>query len=384
MTPYKVNKNGTLSAKERLVLNIINYMEEYKHEFYESHFWFKNKLIQIVWYLYEENKNKNEFKITDELLFTFPKEDLPIIINDWYTIIEKIKQGKAHEISEGDTMYLGACTKGSSSNTTREQPFSNILAKQRAFCLKTSYMTQLVRCYIGKEKLEKICSINDENISFTEYLEKKLEEYKGKSVDELCQKFNVQSNAKSLNEILVARMLGVNGKVSATDEFVKANIIPKTIRVNSNGRIVESMSFPTFKYTEVVSQTWEESDLHEMFFTTKFMFAVFKEIDGKYYFDRIKFWNMPIDILDTIVKDVWERTVEVIKSGNIVAGFKNGNRVTNFPGMKDNGICHVRPHARDAFDTFPLPTADKKTGLIEYTKHCFWLNNSYILKIINE
>lgn len=45
VTPYKINKNGTLSAKERLVLNIINYMEEYKKTFYESSFWNKNKKI---------------------------------------------------------------------------------------------------------------------------------------------------------------------------------------------------------------------------------------------------------------------------------------------------------------------------------------------------
>ena len=38
VTPYKRNKNNTLSAKERLVLNIINYMEEYKNTFYTSHF----------------------------------------------------------------------------------------------------------------------------------------------------------------------------------------------------------------------------------------------------------------------------------------------------------------------------------------------------------
>ena len=42
VTPYKKLKDGRLSAKERLVLNIINYMNEYKNEFNSSHFWFKN------------------------------------------------------------------------------------------------------------------------------------------------------------------------------------------------------------------------------------------------------------------------------------------------------------------------------------------------------
>lgn len=122
VTPYKRNKNNTLSAKERLVLNIINYMEEYKNTFYTSHFWYKNNKIQIIWYLFEPNVPKKDLKVTHEKLFTFPEEDLPTIINDWEFIINKIKEGKAHELSEADTMYLGACTKGTNGQTVRPQP----------------------------------------------------------------------------------------------------------------------------------------------------------------------------------------------------------------------------------------------------------------------
>ena len=62
----------------------------------------------------------------------------------------------------------------------------------------------------------------------------------------------------------------------------KANIVPKTIRINKNGSIKESMSFATFKFTEIINENWKDSELREMFNTTKFMFAVFKEYDGKY------------------------------------------------------------------------------------------------------
>ena len=84
------------------------------------------------------------------------------------------------------------------------------------------------------------------------------------------------------------------------------------------------------------------------------------------------------------ISSIFKSKFNVVKNGNIVKGFKNGLRLTNFPGMKDNGICHVRPHAKDALDTYPLPKMDNLTGLLEYTKHCFWLNNSFILNIINE
>ena len=58
VTPYKKIKNGKLSAKERLVLNIIDFETEYKNEFKSSHFWYKNNKVQILWYLWEANKDK--------------------------------------------------------------------------------------------------------------------------------------------------------------------------------------------------------------------------------------------------------------------------------------------------------------------------------------
>lgn len=51
VTPYKKIKGDKLSAKERLVLNIIDYMTEYKNTFRSSHFWYKNNKIQLLWYL---------------------------------------------------------------------------------------------------------------------------------------------------------------------------------------------------------------------------------------------------------------------------------------------------------------------------------------------
>lgn len=385
VTPYKKNKDNTLSAKERLVLNMIDYMTEYKNQFYASHFWFKNNKLEIIWYLHEDNKEKLNFKITNEVLLDLSiSEDLKQIEEDWNIIIEKIRSGKAHEISEADTMYLGACTKGANANSVRKQPFSDILAKNRAFCFKNSYMTQLVRKYIGDyTTVEKILSNNEQ--TFKDFINNVINKYKGKTQKELMNNFNIDSTAKNLNSILVSRMFGVKGNLSETDEFLKANIIPRTVRVEENGRIKESMPFPAFKYTEIVKQSWETSDLKEKLESTKYMFFVFKMKKGEYVFNGIKLWNMPELILENEVKTMWEKTFEIIKNGNIVKKIDdNGYRITNFPGMSENKVCHVRPHARDAKDTFPLPVADKLTGQKDYTKHCFWLNNNYLEEILKE
>lgn len=384
VTPYKRNKDNTLSAKERLVLNIINYMEEYKNTFFTSHFWYKNNKIQIIWYLYEPNTNKKNLKITHEKLFTFPEEDLKIVMDDWNTIIRKIKEGKAHEISEADTMYLGACTKGANSNSLRQQPFSSIKAMQRAFCLKTSYMTQLVRKYIGNyEDVEKI--IGNRDITFNEFINNVVDRYKEMTQKQLMEKFNIDSNAKNLNAMIISRMFDVKGNLSETDEFLKANIIPRTIRIEKSGRIKESMPFPAFKFTEIVQQSWETSEFRNELESTKYMFFVFKMTDNGYVFKGIKLWNMPEQDIETEAKTVWKSTYNCIATGNIVKKIdKNGNRITNFPGMMDNKVCHVRPHARDSKDTFELPVTDKLTKLTKYTKHCFWINNKYLEELLKE
>ena len=384
VTPYKKIKGGKLSAKERLVLNIINYMDEWKNDFRHSHFWMKNNTIQLLWYLWEPNKDFKNYKITHERLMELAlSEDIKQIESDWNFIVNKIKEGKAHELSEADTMYLGACTKGANSNSKREQPFNDIHAMQRAFCFKTSYMTQLVRKYIGDySDVEKV--LKGTKDSFNQYVLEVVNEFKGKSQKELMREFNIDSKAKNINSMIISRMFNVQRKLADTEEFQKANIIPKTIRIEENGRIKESISFPAFKYTELINQNWEDSDLREQLETTKYMFFVFKKTKGEYIFKGIKLWNMPETDIETSVMEMWKKTYNAISTGNIVKSITNKKRKTNFPGMSENKVCHVRPHGRNAKDTAPLPVADKLTGATKYTKHCFWINNSYIKKIVEE
>ena len=383
VTPVKKNKNGTYSAKERLVLNIINYMEEYKNTFETSSFWHKNENLNLMFYLWEEGVPRSDYKIIKHLLYTYPEEDLLIIKQDWEVIVNKIRNGLAHEISEADTLYLGACTKGANKESVREQPFSKILAKQRAYCLKTSYMTNLVRTRVMDESTESLLSAEElQNKTFEESLYDKIKNFIGKSKTELINKFGLNPKSKDVIERIFAKMLGIKGKVNDTDEFQKANITCKTIRVNEDNTITESMSFPAFKYKEIILEEWDTSTLRNTFFENKYLFVIFKEKNNDFYFSGIKLWNMPLSILDIEVKSVWDKTVEVINSGNIVKTVGR-TRKTNFPGLKENSVAHVRPHGRDAKDVFELPVADNLTGSKVYTKHCFWLNNKYIERVLS-
>ena len=138
----------------------------------------------------------------------------------------------------------------------------------------------------------------------------------------------------------------------------------------------EDISFPNFKYEEIVKEDWEETNIQDIL-EHKFLFVFYQFEGSQLVLRKVKFWNMPYsDILE--VERVWNYTKEIIQGGNIVNTVNNGIRYTNFPNKSFSAISHVRPHASNSEDTFPLPVRDIVTGAMEYTKHCFWLNNSYV------
>lgn len=377
-TPYVRGKNG-IRAKERLVCNIINYMEECSKTFQTSAFWHKCQTLLLMSYEHRDGVSKGDFTIDEAVLFSFPEEDLAIIEKDWETIMEKVRAGQAHNLSEGDTYYLAACTKGANAESVRPQPFSAEPAKQRAYSLKAGYMTQILNKYIfGNEESERV--IKDWRIlqekSFDQYVVEKVSPYIGMTQAELKVRFRVESSAKNLNEILLARMLEVKGKIAYTDEFQKAGIVPKTIRVRRDGTIKESMSFPTFDFIRLSQETeWEESELYEYLAPTKFLFVIFQEDErGELVFERVKFWNIPAEDLEEVHR-VWARTVETIRRG--VELTDTGHGISNdLPKQSESPVAHVRPHGKDASDKLPLPDGRMMT------KQCFWLNNTYIAKQI--
>ena len=380
VTPYKINQNGSLSAKERLILTMIDYFQVVNESFEESHLWNKSKLILLVYYLYiKETKFNLDYKIGFSKLFTPPEQDVKIIRHDYYIIVKKIKEGKAHELSEGDTLYLSAAPKASTSKDRRKQPFSNELAKPRAFAFKNSYMTYVLNNYIvpGKTTYEPI--VKDETVeSFEDYVVKKIDDYRGYSVDNLCASFEIEGEKrpKNLEAMLAYRILGIKGNHAA--EFEKANIAVKTIRIGNDNKIRENMSFPTFRFKELIEEDWENSTFGNYLRETRFLFVVYKfDQNNILRLQGCQFWNIPYEDLESDVKIVWLRTQNIIRNG-LQVKVVNGRMTNNFPKSSENPVCHVRPHAKNAQDTYELPDGRK------FPKQCFWLNNAYIYDQIDE
>jgi DNA mismatch repair endonuclease MutH len=380
VTPYKINKNGSLAAKERLVITMIDYFNVVGELFEQSHLWQKARLILLIYYLYQQDlESRLDYKIGYAKLFTPTASDIKIIKHDFEVIVEKIKAGKAHELSEGDTMYLGAAPKSATSQDRRKQPFSNELAKPRAFAFKNSYMTYVLNNYIvpGEDTYEPIMKV-DTSKTFEDFVVDKINTYRDYTVIDLCKEFQIdyEKKPKNLEAMLAYRILGIKG--NHAEEFEKAKIVIKTIRIGKNNKIKESMSFPTFKFKELIQEEWETSTFGTYLSETRFLFVVFKfDENDELLLKGCQFWNIPYNDLENEVQKVWNRTKQVLIDGLQVT-VKNGKNTNNFPNASENPVCHVRPHAQNAQDTYELPDGRM------YPKQCFWLNNSYILKQLLE
>lgn len=403
-TPYETTKTG-IRAGERLVITMIPNDKPVEENFYGSHLENKLKLILMIWYNRIKSLSRTESSIDYVYLYNLYHksfvQDLQIILEDYNIIIKKIMSGEAHKLSEGDTRYLGACTKGATAEKSLQPQYYNneIPAKRRAFSLKQSYMSYLLNTYVKNDEIryDSILGINQESDKkFDDIVLDKINKKRGCFEEELYKEYEINPTAKNRNNILVNRMLGV--KTNYVEEFVKANIEVKTIRVQNNGSPKEHMSFPAIKIMEMIGCDFEESPEYQWFETTRYLFVVFREDNktGEFYLCGAKFWSMPIDLLDTVGRREWQaykdKFIDGVNFRKVTQ--KNGKVIieNDLPKQKDHQIFHLRPHAsKSAYefagkrygngsdsDMDQLPNGDRMT------KQSFWLNKEFIKTIIKD
>lgn len=92
---------------------------------------FRKDKIVIIWY--------HDDIITD-LEFYHLENDFDVLFSDYYIIKKAIDNGLAHELTEGDTKYLGA----SRLSDKVSQPNSERLANKRELVLKKKYLQKII------------------------------------------------------------------------------------------------------------------------------------------------------------------------------------------------------------------------------------------------
>jgi DNA mismatch repair protein MutH len=357
---------GKFAAKERLVLTMIDFNKLVEEDWNNCHLRDKCGKMLILFYLFDADTESFRRRfVLEPLIYRIDGADGAIIQRDWEFIQAKVARGLAHELSEGDTLYLGACRKGAGgpNEALRSQPFSNIPARARAFSLKQSYVSKIVQGQSNNE-----VSITENGLKTLEdATRERFEPFVGLTVEDIAQSVGLKlthPKPKSINHLLVKRVLGKGANSVA--EIEKSGIQIKTIRLGKNGKPREAMSFSSFSFAELETQVWEDSDFFEQI-EKRFLLVIFR-IDerGVERLAGTKYWNMPYGDREE-AREVWEVTALKVRASQ-----------TDFPKSSENPVAHVRPHGRNAADVLPLPN-----GTV-FTRQCFWLNRTYLAAVVGD
>jgi DNA mismatch repair protein MutH len=275
-------------------------------------------------------------------------------------------RSRAHELSGGDTYYLEASPKGADSSSLRKQPYSSEKAMQRGLALKPRYLKVVIKILTNKYKdsapIIKDISEYPKNKNFEDIVKERFKPYIDFSVDDIHKNLNFRypKTAKNYYAYIARAIMGVNKR--NIEEFDKADVVMKIIRLKKDGMPKESMSFPAIKYADIVKEGWENSTLKSMF-SKKFFFVIFKyDKEGALRLFKVMFWNMPYSDLEKHVRSCWFETVRCII----------GRRAEYLPKISENAVCHVRPHAKNKADTYMTHYG------VKVKKQSFWLNASYL------
>lgn len=397
-TPLLKNKDGEWRIKERLVCTMIDYYEIVNESFESSHFYEKCKLMLILFYLHVYGDEIYDYKFIFSVLWKLPEKDLLIIKHDYETILNKVLAGKAHEISEGDTEYLGACRKGHKGDSPQKQPYSDELAPKRAFSLKPAYMRTILDIVKNKPEhyfcnfdvavdMQQLVSSEDlTKKSFEEIILDRFASFKGKDYVEICDILGIELTKAKNKYALIASKIGAadikTGNINDSEEFKKSGITMKTVRVQNDYKPKESMSFQNIDYFEIMNNDeWFDSELYEIF-SSRFLFVIFKKIDDKkisyvfdgttieedkFILDKVFFWTMPQSDLK-VAESYWENIRDCVLNNTI--------SLDNFWRIGDDKKFHVRPKAVNSDDKTENPHGGKAS------KYCYWFNASYVQSII--
>lgn len=398
----KSNVDESFRIKERLVCTMIDYFELVNTKFEDSHLLEKCKLMLILFYLHVAGTPIYDYEFLFRILWQIPEKDLLLIKKDYETIANKVRKGEAHLISEGDTIYLGACRKGQKGESPQSQPYSEIKANKRAFSLKPAYMRYILKhvtdsgenCYTNfysseKNKYELVSSQDLKRQSFEEIILGRFTSFYGLNYLEICEKLGVIPYQAKNKYADIAGLIASDGKskrISDSEEFVKSGIIMKTIRLRANGMPKEAMSFKNIDYQEIFdNDNWIDSEAYEIF-TNRFLFVVFKPKEGEtisvhnnktnqdvveqsYVLDKVFFWTMPPKDLD-LAKEYWEHIRTNVLENKI--------HLKYFWSISDKKEFHVRPKATKKIQL----TSNPNGGNAE--KYCYWFNADYVKRIIDE
>ncbi|MFV0394327.1 MAG: MutH/Sau3AI family endonuclease [Coprobacillaceae bacterium] len=357
-------KNGEYRAKERLKLSAINYQHDYPDDFKDSHVYKKIKFMYLIYYLFDKDISYRDYIVLTSFINNIDTMDISILEQDYKTIVEKIRSGKAHLLSGSDTFFLEACTSGQTSQDLAKQSNSSELAKRRSFALKNSYMSVLLN-----DNLDEVDEIAHNEANDLIHIENTLNSLIGKTYTELKQTYapNI-SHSKNEKAIVFRNILGVKtNNLNDLSLFRKANVQFKTFNVSNTCLPADGVNFFMVNWNDFDTQEWEDSKLYDVL-NTKYFYCYFHKDKSTVIltFAGYKFHGFSEEDIEAARRD-WEKVKAVYLSrANITDNLKS------FTSQK-NELFYIRTKGKTTKDSIRTYSNGEEIKGVAW-----WINSSWL------
>lgn len=357
-----------LRVKERCSLTTIDYSAVLSTPLGKSHLWAKTRQILFVFYEWSPGVPMTTFRTAGVTLWSPGSLEESLLRKTYKYIKTRVNDGQAHLITDVETAGVTAPTKGSGKKIP--QPKSSVLAKERAFAFSDMLVNSIWESMQSSSRQESVLGAASGATSPEQRLMTRLTQHEGKTVDQIQRRIKRKAPLKPKNraDILSRLMLGSDVGTRPVMELERLGLTLKSVRVNSQLKPYQSMSFGLINFSTVVDESWETSKWREQ--VSRILFVVFEgpsDAWGDLTLRGSFIWS-PTRAEELVLKAEWERAVSLIRTGDI----------KKIPGQSESVAVHVRPKSTKGAVPKALPSGGRWVG------SSFWLNRPFVQAILQE
>jgi DNA mismatch repair protein MutH len=282
---------------------------------------------------------------------------------DWAAVQSRVAAGRAEDVSESDGLVLMAAASPGISTACEVQPFSDTLAVPREWALRPSFVASVLTAARAGHPAPP-----DPSMPIADQVIQAISGHVGRRVEDVEFGLGLEpSAAKHRSTLVIERLVrAATGLVRA--DLVAAGIDMRVVQVDADYRPYESLSFPAFRYRELVEEEWHESELRSrlnQFILVPVMGGKGLAAVGVCAVQPPLLWS-PTDAQLRLISTEWRGFRDEVRSG----------RALKLTPASQTRYIHVRPKGRTALHTDPAPMVGP------VVKKCFWFNRNFVADIL--
>lgn len=390
-----ISKSKGLGVKERTKICSINYDTLVNETWETSHA--RGKLTKVLMVFYEYNsEDVGSCRIVKCHLYEPDMTDQEIFEADWKKVLNYVKAGEAHKLSESIAKALAPSRTGQGGlnqygvqKDLVQQPITtySATALKRAFSLKSGFTNQLYDEIRNKSKFISLKDLTKAS-SLEDLIQRAVDginQYSEWSLERFAAHHGIPvPEGKNGSASIIRTALGVKKKDARFREFERYGITVKVPPLKSDlSRSWEDVSFPHQPLSEIM----EEGDFFDSMIAEWTRTILFVPVlrDRREHnkpdqkrIGRAFVWK-PSEEEDLTMAYEFDEYQRVLTNGLIVVTKFNSKgeryRENNLPKKSDTKIIHMRTHGVDSDDV------DTSYTGVAITKQSFWLNGSYVAEL---